>query len=544
MLAGRTPPRASRGERGRRSQLPSEVHEVVTPSRGVLFGCLGLLLLAAGLSAACSPSPTTTRDLAIQASAVPSGNGHTATYSLFVSGQDRQPDPHGNTHYPGSTYTVLWKCPVTITETLPPGTAIVGGYSYGWIRTPTGFLLNDCPPGYGNEFSTTQGLLSPVVIVSVPHQGAYTYCVTLSNGTNAGLWAESSLTNNTTCATANVPPPLPLYNMTIQKQGVVSADGQTVTYNIDVSGTIAGSPGLLINCPLTVNDLLPPNATFVSSSASISSSYGLTLNAWTRAGSTYSWSPWLCSFAGTFMLPGPVSLSFTVVASVPPGQVVTNCATVFSNYEAIEDSLSNNTVCTTNTMPAGALSVDAVLDGLPWAGALSFNLVGPQALSGVAVPDSGPTVTIGAYSLVYVSGGPVGATLLGITPAATQTVPAGGAASFTFNFRSNKSDSGFIRVAATLDGVPWSGPLSYSVSGQVSSAGTSVPQTSAPVPGGSYTVTYTSGGPTGATLSGISSAPTQTVAVGGTTSFTLNFRSDEGDTGVIPVDPTVRPGPR
>ena len=76
---------------------------------------------------------------------------------------------------------------------------------------------------------------------------------------------------------------------------------------------------------------------------------------------------------------------------------------------------------------------------------------------------------------------------------------------------------------ATLNGAAWSGVVNYALSGPTTLNGTSVPADFQGKPTGSYTLSYTSGGPSGATLSSISPSSTQTLSGGGVITFTLNF---------------------
>lgn len=83
--------------------------------------------------------------------------------------------------------------------------------------------------------------------------------------------------------------------------------------------------------------------------------------------------------------------------------------------------------------------------------------------------------------------------------------------------------SGTIITAATLNGSPWNGPISYGISGPSASTGNSVPYSFGNASVGTYIVTYYSGGPAGATLSGITPSAQQALGSGGTLYFTLNF---------------------
>lgn len=84
--------------------------------------------------------------------------------------------------------------------------------------------------------------------------------------------------------------------------------------------------------------------------------------------------------------------------------------------------------------------------------------------------------------------------------------------------------TGTIEVEATVDGVPSSGALQYTLIGPgTPPTGTdSVPKTFTVDPG-SWNCTYVSGGPADAYLVDITPSPTQDLSAGDTITFTLNF---------------------
>ena len=90
--------------------------------------------------------------------------------------------------------------------------------------------------------------------------------------------------------------------------------------------------------------------------------------------------------------------------------------------------------------------------------------------------------------------------------------------------------TGNIQINATFNNVPWSGPLSYTVTGPINVPGSSVPASGGflnNVPTGQYTIAVTvhSGeGPAGAAmLDSYSPDITQTLSAGQTITFTLRF---------------------
>ncbi len=211
---------------------------------------------------------------------------------------------------------------------------------------------------------------------------------------------------------------------------------------------------------------------------------------------------------------GPSGATLASITPQPTQSVVSGHTTTFTlNFH------SENT---------SAVRVKATLDGSTWTGRVNYTLNGPFSDSHTSVSETFNNLPVGTYTLVYNHGGPSGATLTSITPQPTQTTSANKTTTFTMNFVSQAAST--IKVKATLDGESWSGAVSYNISGPYRDADTSVPQTLTNLPDGTYTVSYRSGGPSGATLSDISPSPTQTVSSGHTITFTLNFHSEASGT--------------
>jgi len=82
---------------------------------------------------------------------------------------------------------------------------------------------------------------------------------------------------------------------------------------------------------------------------------------------------------------------------------------------------------------------------------------------------------------------------------------------------------GTIQVNATLNGVAWTGSVSYTMTGTETINGSSTPATFTEKPVGQYTLTYNSGGPANAILGSITPSTTQILQTEGTITFTLNF---------------------
>ena len=202
-----------------------------------------------------------------------------------------------------------------------------------------------------------------------------------------------------------------------------------------------------------------------------------------------------------------------------------------------------------SSVPGSAL-VSATLNGVPWSGPLKYTVShysvnAPAEKTGYSVPGTVSGLSSGNVQLNYDSGGPEGAVLSGIAPSARQTLGSGGTVYFTLNFVHQQA-YGNIVVHATLDGAPWqtapgSGPVSYSIQGPRSASGSAIPNSFTNYPAGSYTVTYETGGPIGATFAGVSPSTEQALAANGTIVFTLNFRTQAR--GTVHVNATLNGEP-
>ena len=189
-----------------------------------------------------------------------------------------------------------------------------------------------------------------------------------------------------------------------------------------------------------------------------------------------------------------------------------------SNWTA---SWSFHTPSGVSPASTGNVRVSAALDGAPWSGTVNYSISGAFSDTDNSVPWNFTSVPTGTYTVTYNYGGPDNASLVSITPEPSLELAAGDTAHFTLNFQSQSSSS--IKVAATLNGAPWSGSVSYSLTGPFKDADVVVPKTLSNLPSGTYTLTYNSGGPSGAVLSSISPSPTQALSPGSSVVYTLNF---------------------
>ena len=194
----------------------------------------------------------------------------------------------------------------------------------------------------------------------------------------------------------------------------------------------------------------------------------------------------------------------------------------------------------------GAILVAAVLDGAAWNGPVNYSISGPSSSPGYSVPYTFSNISPGTYTVTYYGGGPSGAVMSAISPSPTEILRPGASTSFAFIFRSGNV-SGTATISATLNGAPWSGPLNYtlshySINGPVEKTGYSIPNAISGLPAGNIQLTYNSGGPEGATLTGISPSAQQTLGSGGMVSFNMNFTHQQAY-GNIVVHATIDGAP-
>jgi len=199
------------------------------------------------------------------------------------------------------------------------------------------------------------------------------------------------------------------------------------------------------------------------------------------------------------------------------------------------------TLVFTSQQTTGTITVTATLDDKPWqtamgSGPISYTIVGPATDSGSSIPESFDNQPTGKYTCQYNSGGPIGATFSGITPSPTQSLPPNGQITYTLNF--HEQEKGTVVINATLNGQPWSGNVAYVVQGPYVESGSAAPQSLGNTPAGTYSVTYSSGGPPSSVFEGVS-PPTQSLQPGSTITFTLMFTFK----GVLPPPPTAPPPP-
>ncbi|MEA2238205.1 MAG: hypothetical protein QOC81_2929 [Thermoanaerobaculia bacterium] len=162
--------------------------------------------------------------------------------------------------------------------------------------------------------------------------------------------------------------------------------------------TAGGYPA--INTPFNCNNIGFTNGTAIGITAIHYTGYIFT-----------DWTPSNCTLAS--------SNSVTTTCTVTGGGSVS----VTANFAAVATT-------------TGTINVSAVSDGMPWSGAMTLTLTGPNSsVQNIAsVPTSVALPAPGTYTLSYLSGGPAGHMVSGITPSATQGLPVGSTVDFVISF--------------------------------------------------------------------------------------------------------------
>jgi pseudomonalisin len=171
------------------------------------------------------------------------------------------------------------------------------------------------------------------------------------------------------------------------------------------------------------------------------------------------------------------SAGFAPLASGPR----TGMVKIFTNAPGSPATLPLSGTATPAPTTTGTINVAATLNGQPFSGYMVFSLTGPGGTIIFGnVPFSDPDQGAGSYSVALSGSAPGGGSLASITPAATQTLQAGGAVLFTFNFTA-VNDFNFTCPTATFTGTT---PLMVTTPG----GSASVPLSIGYIVGGSQTV--------------------------------------------------------
>jgi hypothetical protein len=177
------------------------------------------------------------------------------------------------------------------------------------------------------------------------------------------------------------------------------------------------------------------------------------------------------------------------------------------------------------------------------------HIPGTSPTSGTVSAGPNPPFSITAGASFLLSGSSASNATVQFCPKSAGTfsgssaVSASGAA-FTTTSSVSLSGTGFVPVTtgaisvnATYNGQAWSGSVNYRLSGASTISGNTVPADFQNRTGGTYTLTFNSGGPSGSTLSSITPSATQTLNAGGGITFSFNFLSSQAPT-VTAIAPT------
>jgi len=194
-------------------------------------------------------------------------------------------------------------------------------------------------------------------------------------------------------------------------------------------------------------------------------------------------------------LPAGIATTFQVGFAPLASGPRSGSVKVFSNAAGSPALLALSGNATPAPVTTGTINVAATLNGQPFSGFMPFSLTGPGGTINFGdVPFSRPDQAAGPYTVGFLGSAPGGGTLDGITPSSTQTLTAGGAILFTFNFTA-PNEFGFTDLTSTFTGT--TALMVTTVGGSAS-----VPLTALYIRGGSQTITLAVAGlPAGCTSS-------------------------------------------
>jgi hypothetical protein len=419
----------------------------------------------------------------------------------------------------GASFTAALNVPVTpVTSILVDPTNAFTAYAgtgMGVYRTTNG--------GVGSWGAVNSGLPAGTVTSLAINNSSTLYAtVTASNPNDSGLYAFTNGGSSWSLVQTNPDVAVTFDLVAVDAAGNVYLAGQGGGLEIGTN-----SSGSITWSTLTYNGLTRNNITALAAPPGATGTVFAGIVSVTDAFLTQI-SPDGSTFVSSTCIGGSDNSLGQNIAVTPSGTVYISGATVATNFPVTPGVVQ--TAQTGNFDPflvrvdnVPLIQVNATLNGSPFLGALGFMLTGASSQSGTAVPMTYSEVPAGSYTLMYVSGGPPGATLSSITPSATQTLSAGGVITFTLNFTSSSSTTGTIQVNATLNLSPYTGSLNFQLTGPTGQTGSSAPATYSTETAGSYTLSYTSGGPMGASFVSITPSTTQTLSGGQTITYTINF---------------------
>ena len=244
-------------------------------------------------------------------------------------------------------------------------------------------------------------------------------------------------------------------------------------------------------------------------------------------------------------------LSSCTVSSSPPNSSWAGSASPTGNktINSLTETTTFNIQCTTKTntqvfdnvvvnvnkQQKGTIEVKVKLDGNEWSGPIEYSLSGPQSLKGSAPKKFNVAINNSSgdsYTLTYISGGPAAASFKNISPSATQIVSIGGTTTFYINFETLQDETCTIDVSALYNDSPWEGNVRFVLSGPTSLIGNRVPSNYEETPLGTYTLSYTSGGPTSSegkivVYDGVVDGGSKTCSSSTATQFVMKFIDKE-----------------
>ena len=263
---------------------------------------------------------------------------------------------------------------------------------------------------------------------------------------------------------------------------------------------------------------------------------------------------------------GPISVTSgsTVTLSWTTGNTITSCtasnawsgAKATSGGSETSGAITSNSTFTLSCTGPGGTTNDSVTVNVNPPGAFTLN--------------APSTSCVGASPRITLSwGSSLGATsytvfrnsvsyAAGVTSPWTDTSVSSGTSYSYFVRASNASGTadsntvnqaaywcvGDITVNATLNSSAWAGSLNYDLLGPTNTNSTAVPTTHSNLQNGSWTLSYTSGGPAAATLTSITAANPQTipgnVSSKPTLTYTMNFTSNAP---TVDLDANASDGP-
>lgn len=227
--------------------------------------------------------------------------------------------------------------------------------------------------------------------------------------------------------------------------------------------TTCGLNFLWITCPILAQPPLP-TAGFVMTSSGQSKTEGQTLNLSVPLGGNASvgFDSSRSTDAGgqvvgwNWKIDGvTASTAKTFVSSLGIG--THNISLIVTDNLGAQSAVATATIIVAQAVPTvGTVFIQATLDGAPISVSVSYNLVGPQGtFSELSAPVTVPNVTVGQYTLNYLSGGPQGSSLIGIAPCqtnglCTQALTNGQTITFTLQFASTISTSWAQKFPSTV----------------------------------------------------------------------------------------------